>query len=148
MRLVIQRVLEASVEAEGAITGSIGPGLLVLFAVESSDTTAQADYLVKKTIGLRIFPDAQGKMNRSVADVGGAVLVVSQFTLFGDCSQGLRPSYSRAATAQQASSLYEYYLDRLRQTGIPVQSGVFQAAMKVTLINDGPVTLICDSILS
>lgn len=145
MRAVIQRVSRASVTVDGAVTGAIGRGLLVLLGVQHSDEEADADYLVSKIAGLRIFADEQHKMNLSVRDVNGSVLVVSQFTLYADTSKGMRPSYDRAARAGQARALYEYFVERFRATGIPVATGVFQAMMQVELINDGPVTIICDS---
>jgi D-tyrosyl-tRNA(Tyr) deacylase len=145
MRVVIQRVSEASVSVDGQVCGSIGRGLLVLLGVESGDTEADADFLVHKTLGLRVFPDADRKMNLSVSNVGGSLLVVSQFTLYGDCRKGMRPSYDRAATPDHARRLYEYFVEHVRAVGIPTETGVFQATMKVQLVNDGPVTLICDS---
>lgn len=145
MRLVLQRALEARVEVSGAVAGSIGPGLLVLLGIEQTDTERDADYLVHKTVNLRLFPDESGKMNRSLLDSGGGLLIVSQFTLYGDCRKGMRPSFDRAAPLPLAKRLYDYYVERARQTGVFVQSGVFQASMSVYLINDGPVTVICDS---
>jgi D-aminoacyl-tRNA deacylase len=145
VRTVIQRVLSASVEAEGELTGQIASGLLVLLGIETSDSTEDAAYLAAKTAALRIFSDENGKMNRSVQDVGGAVLVVSQFTLYGDCRKGNRPSYDRAARPEHAKPLYEYFVAALREKGLRVETGVFQASMKVTLVNDGPVTIVCES---
>jgi len=145
MRLVIQRVREARVEVDGLPTGSIGLGLLVLVAMARTDATSDCDYLVEKLTGLRIFPDDAGKMNRSVVDVGGAVLLVSNFTLYGDCSKGRRPAFDLAAPPEQARALYEYFVEKLRLSGVPVETGIFQAAMSVQLVNDGPVTLICES---
>ncbi len=145
MRLVIQRVTEARVEVEGRATGAIGSGLLVLVAVSKTDIPSDADYLAGKLVGLRIFPDDAGKMNRSVVDVGGSLLVVSNFTLYGDCAKGRRPSFDLAAAPEQARSLYEYFVEKLRARQIPVETGVFQASMQVHLINDGPVTFICES---
>jgi len=145
MRLVIQRVREARVEIDDRSVGAIGPGLLVLVAVAKSDTPSNADYLVEKLLGLRIFPDDAGKMNRSVVESGGSLLVVSNFTLYGDCRKGRRPSFDQSATPDQARDLYEYFVAKLRAREAPVQTGIFQAAMSVRLINDGPVTLICDS---
>lgn len=145
MRVVLQRVSEARVEVDGAITGTIGGGLLVLLGIAKTDSEKDADYLAGKIAGLRIFPDAQGKMNCSVVDVGGSVLIVSQFTLYGDCRKGRRPGFDDAATADQANALYEYFLEACRKRNLTVQSGVFQAHMSVYLVNDGPVTLICDS---
>ena len=145
MRLVIQRVREARVEVDGRCCGSIEAGLLVLVAVAKTDTPADADYLVEKLHGLRIFPDQDGKMNRSVVDVAGGLLVVSNFTLYGDCSKGRRPSFDLAAPPDQARSHYEYFVDQLRLKGVPVETGIFQASMTIHLVNDGPVTLVCDS---
>ena len=145
MRAVIQRVSEASVRVDGQITGSIGRGLLVLLGVAKADTAADADYLVNKIVNLRIFEDEAGKMNRSVLDAGGGLLVVSQFTLYGDTRKGRRPSFDHAAPPDEAKRLYEYFVEWARQTGVPVAEGVFQAMMSVSLVNEGPVTLICDS---
>jgi D-tyrosyl-tRNA(Tyr) deacylase len=145
MRAVIQRVAEAHVSVDGVVFGKIGRGLLVLLGVERGDTERDAEYTAHKTAGLRIFPDDQQKMNLSVQDVGGSILVVSQFTLYGDCHKGMRPSYDRAARPEDARRLYEHYVARLRAAGILVETGVFQAHMQVGLINDGPVTLICES---
>jgi D-tyrosyl-tRNA(Tyr) deacylase len=145
MRAVIQRVSEAEVSVDGVVSGSIGRGLLVLLGIDRDDTERDAEYLAHKTAGLRIFSDDQHKMNLSVKDLSGSILVVSQFTLYGDCTKGMRPSYDRAARPEQAKRLYEYFVELLRATGIPVETGVFQAAMRVRLINDGPVTLICES---
>ena len=145
MRLVIQRVREARVEVDGRPTGSIAQGLLVLVAVARTDTPADADYLAEKLLSLRIFSDDEGKMNRSVAEIGGSLLVVSNFTLYGDCSKGRRPGFDLAAPPEQARALYEYFLGKLRSSGVPVETGVFQASMAVHLVNDGPVTLLCES---
>jgi len=145
MRLVIQRVREARVEVDGRPTGSIAQGLLVLVAVARTDTPADADYLTEKLLSLRIFSDDEGKMNRSVAEIGGSLLVVSNFTLYGDCSKGRRPGFDLAAPPEQARALYEYFLGKLRASGVPVETGVFQASMAVHLVNDGPVTLLCES---
>ena len=145
MRLVIQRVREARVDVDGRSCGSIAVGLLVLVAVAKSDTASDADYLAEKLLGLRIFPDQDGKMNRSVVDVGGGLLVISNFTLYGDCSKGRRPSFDLAAGPEQARSLYDYFVEKLQKSTVPVETGVFQAAMDVHLINDGPVTLMCES---
>lgn len=145
MRAVIQRVKSASVTVDGATVGAIGPGLLVLLAVAQGDTEAEAAWLVEKILGLRIFEDAAGKMNRSLLDTGGALLVVSQFTLYGDTRKGRRPSFDRAARPDLANRLYEHFVLLARARGVQVETGVFQAMMQVALINDGPVTLICDT---
>jgi D-aminoacyl-tRNA deacylase len=145
MRIVLQRVLEARVDVDSKTTGAIGQGLLVLLGVSKGDTEADADYLVEKTLNLRIFPDDEQRMNRSVLDVNGSLLVVSQFTLYGDCRKGRRPSFDRAAAPEPARRLYEYFCDTARARGIPVETGVFQAMMRVHLVNDGPVTLVYDS---
>jgi D-aminoacyl-tRNA deacylase len=145
MRVVIQRVSRAQVVVEGRTAGAIGTGLLVLLGVARHDTRADADYLAEKVAGLRIFPDQAGKMNRSVAEAGGALLVVSQFTLYGDCRKGRRPAFDLAAPAEEARALYEYFVEACRRRNVPVETGIFQASMAVELTNDGPVTLICES---
>ena len=145
MRAVIQRVSRAKVTVNGETTGEIGSGLLVLLAVGNGDTRAEADYLAEKTTGLRIFEDADGKMNLSVADAGGALLVVSQFTLYGDVRRGKRPSFDAAAPPQQARELYEYFVGKIRAAGLRCETGRFQETMKVDLVNEGPVTILLDS---
>ena len=145
MRAVVQRVRRASVTVEGRVAGAIGRGLLVLVGVGRDDTSRDADYVAAKIRDLRLFADADGRMNRSVVDVGGGVLVVSQFTLLGDCRRGRRPSYGAAAPPDRARELYEALLERLRRDGLPVQTGEFQALMDVESINDGPVTVLLDS---
>src|ERR1700694_3857721 len=145
MRAVLQRVREARVEAGGTVTGAIGTGLLVLLGVSRTDSKDDADYLAEKISGLRIFPDEQDRMNRSVLEIGGAVLVVSQFTLYGDCRRGRRPSFDEAAPPDEARSLYEYFVERLRASNLKTETGVFQASMQVHLVNDGPVTLLLES---
>ncbi len=145
MRLVIQRVKEARVEVEGKVTGSIGAGLVALLGISRTDSPKDADYLADKMAGLRIFQDENGKMNRSVVEAGGSVLVVSQFTLYGDCRKGRRPSFDSAAAPEMARGLYEYFVDATRLRGLAVETGVFQAHMDVHLVNDGPVTLIVES---
>ena len=145
MRAVLQRVRRASVTVDGRIVGAIGHGLLVLLGVGRDDTDRDAEYVAAKIRDLRLFADADGRMNRSVVEVGGAVLVVSQFTLFGDCRRGRRPSYSGAAPPDRARELYEAVLERLRVHGLPVQAGEFQALMDVELVNHGPVTVLLDS---
>jgi len=144
MRAVIQRVSRAKVTIDGEIAGEIGLGLLVLLGVTHSDSGESARWMADKIVGLRIFADDQGKMNRSVLDVGGSVLIVSQFTLHGDCSKGRRPSFINAAPPDIAIPLYNACIDAVRAHGVPVQTGRFGADMKVELVNDGPVTLILD----
>src|SRR5579862_4971881 len=148
MRAVVQRVSRASVTVEGRMIGEIGPGLLVLLGVSSDDAEADADYLAEKIAGLRIFEDQDGKMNRSVVDVGGAVLAVSQFTLYGDVRRGKRPSFDAAARPERARELYAYFVAQIRQRGLPCETGQFQAMMSVALVNEGPVTLLLDSLKS
>ena len=145
MRAVLQRVSRAKVSVNGQISGEIGPGLLVLLGVGAGDTRAAADYLAEKTVGLRIFEDAGGKMNLSVVDVGGAVLVVSQFTLYGDVRRGKRPSFDGAAPPDAARELYEYFVERIRAAGLRCETGQFQEMMQVELVNEGPVTILLDS---
>ena len=145
MRAVLQRVSRARVSVDGRTTGAIERGFLVLLGVGKGDTEADAEYLADKTAGLRVFPDAEDKMNRSLADMGGAVLVVSQFTLYGDCRKGRRPSFDQAAPPDLARALYERYVEALRSRAIPVETGIFQARMQVELVNDGPVTLLLES---
>ena len=145
MRAVVQRVSRARVTVNGETAGEIGLGLLVLLGVGTEDTRAAADYLVEKTIGLRIFEDAGGKMNLSVAEVGGALLVVSQFTLYGDARRGKRPSFDGAAPPEQARELYEYFVEKVRAAGLRSETGRFQETMQVELANDGPVTILLDS---
>jgi len=145
MRAVVQRVTQARVEVDGAITGEIAAGLLVLLGVSKTDTPADSEGLCGKILNLRIFSDEAGKMNRSLIDTGGAVLVVSQFTLYGDCRKGRRPSFDLAAPAEQARALYEHFVAAARRSGLKVETGVFQADMKVSLTNDGPVTLLVES---
>lgn len=145
MRTVLQRVKEASVVVEGKTTGKIGPGLLVFLGVGKGDEKRDAEYLSGKVLNLRIFADEAGRMNRSVLDEKGALLVVSQFTLYGDCRKGRRPGFDQAADPALARQLYNYFVDLLRGAGLAVETGIFQADMQVSLINDGPVTLLCDS---
>jgi D-tyrosyl-tRNA(Tyr) deacylase len=145
MRAVIQRVTRASCWAEGRRTGEIGLGLVVLLGVGRNDTEQDAAYLAEKTATLRIFADEQGKMNRSLVDVGGAALVISQFTLYGDARGQRRPSFVQAAPPQEGRRLYEEYVRALRALGVRVETGVFQAHMQVELVNDGPVTILLDS---
>ncbi|HEU5233876.1 MAG TPA: D-aminoacyl-tRNA deacylase [Terriglobales bacterium] len=145
MRAVVQRVSEASVTVDGRIVGRIGNGLLVLLGVSKTDNQTSADYMIDKLLGLRVFPDAEGKMNLNVREAGGAVLVVSQFTLYGDVRRGKRPSFDDAARPEQARALYEYFVATIREQSIECATGEFQAMMKVALVNDGPVTILIDS---
>jgi len=145
MRAVVQRVDQASVSVDGHVVAWIPRGLLVLVGVENSDTGEDLAFLKRKIVNLRVFDDQDGRMNLAVKDVGGSVLLVSQFTLHGDTRRGNRPDFTRAAPAEQAKALYDQLVSEIRAEGIPVESGVFQAIMKVELINDGPVTLIVDS---
>lgn len=145
MRAVVQRVTCAKVEVEGTVRGEIGHGVLVLLGVCRTDTPADAEFLAGKVVHLRIFSDDAGKMNRSLLDTGGAMLAVSQFTLYGDCRKGRRPSFDDAAPAEVARDLYEHFVAASRRLGARVETGVFQADMAVTLVNDGPVTLIVES---
>jgi D-aminoacyl-tRNA deacylase len=145
MRAVVQRVSRAQVSVGAEVVGRINAGLLVLLGVGKSDTPADADYLAAKIIGLRIFEDEQGKMNLSVTDCGGAVLAVSQFTLYGDVRKGKRPSFDEAAPPQIANELYEYFVRKIRDGGMVCETGRFQAMMEVELVNDGPVTILLDS---
>jgi D-tyrosyl-tRNA(Tyr) deacylase len=144
MRALIQRVTEARVTVDGSVTGEIGVGLLVLLGVSKLDTEADTEFVAQKVLNLRIFEDENGKMNRSLLDTGGAMLVVSQFTLYGDCRKGRRPSFDDAAPAEQACALYEHFVAVARRS-VRVETGVFQAHMAVSLLNDGPVTLIVES---
>ena len=145
MRAVIQRVSHAKVTVDGEITGQISRGLLVLLGVSTTDTESDADYLADKIAGLRIFEDAEGKMNLSVTEIGGAILAVSQFTLYGDARKGRRPSFDSAARPEQAKKLYEYFVGKIRAAGLKCETGRFQAEMQVELTNDGPVTILLDS---
>jgi D-aminoacyl-tRNA deacylase len=145
MRIVLQRVKSAHVDVAGDTTGSIGVGLLILLGVTQMDKEEDAEYLADKVVKLRIFPDEEGRMNRSLLEAEGSLLVVSQFTLYGDCRKGRRPSFDQAAPPEQARALYEYFIQRLKSSNIAVETGVFQAEMEIHLINDGPVTFILDS---
>jgi D-tyrosyl-tRNA(Tyr) deacylase len=145
MRAILQRVTRASVEVDGAMVGEIGGGLLVLLGVAKPDTAADADFLAAKILNLRIFADDAGKMNRSLLDCAGELLVVSQFTLYGDTRKGRRPGFDDAAPPEQARTLYEHFVAVARQSGVKVETGVFQAHMAVSLVNDGPVTFLVES---
>lgn len=145
VRAVVQRVKRASVSVSGERAGEIGHGLLVLLGVGHGDTEAAADYLADKIVGLRIFEDEGGRMNRAAPEIGGAVLVVSQFTLYGDVRRGKRPSFDAAAPPEQARCLYEYFVERMRASGLRCETGRFQEMMEVESVNDGPVTILLDS---
>ena len=145
MRSVVQRVKGASVSVNGENVGKISAGLLILLAVGLEDGEDDLTWMVDKLVGLRIFEDEEGKMNRSVQDVGGEILMVSQFTLYGDCRSGKRPSFTTAAPPERAKALYERTVEKIRSHGLKVETGIFQAQMDVELINDGPVTLLLDS---
>ena len=145
MRAVVQRVSRAQVLVDADVVGEIGPGLLVLLGVGNEDAYADADYLADKIAGLRIFEDAHGKMNLSLGEIGGSVLAVSQFTLYGDVRRGKRPSFDAAATPEKARTLYEYFVERIRSAGLRCETGRFQEMMQVELVNDGPVTILLDS---
>lgn len=145
MRVVLQRVRHAEVRVDGAVTGAIGRGICVLLGVAKDDTTEQADFLADKCLDLRIFPAEEGGVgDRSVRDIGGGVLVISQFTLYGDCRKGRRPDFTAAAGPEPAKRLYEYFLERVGKSGLPVGAGVFGAMMDVDLVNDGPFTLVLE----
>jgi D-tyrosyl-tRNA(Tyr) deacylase len=145
MRAVIQRIKESSVRTDNQIIGQTGPGLLVLLGVSQGDSASDADYLVNKIAHLRIFEDKKGKMNRSLVEIGGDMMVVSQFTLLADCRKGRRPSFSEAAAPEEAAELYEYFVKQIRSLGTTVATGRFGAMMEVALINHGPVTIILES---
>jgi len=145
VRACVQRVIEAKVTVDGAVTGQIGKGFVVLLGVGANDVEADATWLADKIVGLRVFEDEAGKMNRSLAEVAGAALVVSQFTLYGDCRRGRRPSFTGAAPPELAERLYETFVERVRRAGIEVATGRFREHMMVSLVNDGPVTLWIDT---
>lgn len=144
MKLVVQRVLKASVEVDSEIVGKIDKGFLVLIGIKKGDTKEAADYLVKKLCNLRVFSDEDGKMNLNLKKVGGKLLIVSQFTLYGDCKDGNRPSFIEAARPEEAIPLYEYFCNECEKNNIEVQRGIFGADMKVKLLNDGPVTILME----
>jgi D-aminoacyl-tRNA deacylase len=145
MRAVVQRVSRAKVTVNGEIAGEIGPGLLVLLGVGQNDTEADSTYLAQKISGLRVFEDDQGKMNLSAQQVGGSVLAISQFTLYGDVRRGKRPSFDAAAPPDQARRLYDFFVEQIRSLGLRCEAGRFQEMMKVELVNEGPVTILLDS---
>lgn len=145
MRAVVQRVVSSSVDSEGVRSGTIGRGFCVLLGVTHGDSEADAKWLAEKIVNLRVFEDDAGKLNRSLADAGGEMLIVSQFTLYGDCRHGRRPSFSDAARPEQANALYQKFVEYVRALGVHAETGVFQTMMTVNIVNDGPVTLIIDS---
>ena len=145
MRAVVQRVDRASVKIDSREFSSIGQGLLILLGVEKDDSATDADYIIEKTVNLRIFEDEQGKMNLSLADIGGEMMIVSQFTLLGDCIKGRRPSFARAEDPEKANQLYEYFVNQAAPRVKKLATGKFQEMMKVDLVNDGPVTILLDS---
>jgi D-aminoacyl-tRNA deacylase len=145
VRAVVQRVKDASVRVDGEVVGRVGRGLVVLLGVGTGDGARDADYLADKLLNLRVFADESGQMNRSLRDVGGGLLVVSQFTLYGDARRGRRPSYVDAAPPEEARRLYEHLVSRLHEARVPVATGVFGAAMDLALVNEGPVTILLDS---
>ena len=145
MRAVVQRVKSASVKVEGKLVSEIGAGVLIFLGIAHEDTATEIEYIANKIANLRIFEDEEGKMNRSLLEMGGAALVVSQFTLYGDCRKGRRPSFIKAARPEQANALYEQFITTFEQQNIPTHGGTFQAMMDVELINDGPVTILLDS---
>ena len=144
MKIVLQRVKQAKVTVDGSIIGSIGKGILILLGVHRDDSEEQADFLVNKCTELRIFSDEDYKMNRSLMDVGGEALVVSQFTLYGNCKKGRRPSYTHAAPPEKGEQLYEYFVAKMKEQGVHVETGRFGAMMDVELVNDGPVTILLE----
>lgn len=145
MRAVVQRVTQALVTVEGQVVGEIAEGLMVLVAVRGEDTEQDMDYIAKKIAGLRVFSDEAGKMNLSVKDIGGKLLIVPQFTLYGSAIKGMRPSFTASGPVEEARLKFEQFIERLKQESVPVETGVFQADMKVALVNDGPVTILLDS---
>jgi D-aminoacyl-tRNA deacylase len=145
MRLLVQRVSAAKVVANSSTVGAIGTGLLVFIGVSQADSREDADYLLDRLSGIRIFPDAEGKMNLNIEQAGGSLLLISQFTLYADCRRGRRPSFDKAAPPEQARILYEYFIERARRLPVPVETGIFQETMQVELINQGPVTIWMDS---
>ncbi|MBQ1274859.1 MAG: D-tyrosyl-tRNA(Tyr) deacylase [Cellulosilyticum sp.] len=145
MRAVVQRVTQASVTVEDQVVGEIAEGLMVLVAVRGEDTEQDMDYIAKKIAGLRVFSDEAGKMNLSVKDIGGKLLIVPQFTLYGSAIKGMRPSFTASGPVEEARLKFEQFIERLKQESVPVETGVFQADMKVALVNDGPVTILLDS---
>lgn len=144
MKLLIQRVLKASVEVESSVVGAIDKGLLVFVGITHSDTPAQAEWLANKLVHLRLFEDAEQKLNRSLLDQKGSTLIISQFTLFADCSEGRRPSFAKAAPPEMAKLVYERFLQKVETLGVPVEKGIFGAYMQVSLVNDGPITIILE----
>ena len=145
MKVVLQRVSEANVKVDGEMVGKIGTGLMLLIGVDENDETSDADWLVKKVLDVRVFSDEAGKMNHSVKEINGEILCISQFTLISDYKKGNRPSYIKAAKPEKAIPLFEYFKQEIKKSGLKIESGIFGADMKVSLLNDGPVTLVFDS---
>ena len=145
MKTVVQRVLESNVKVDSQIVGAINQGYMLLVGVDETDTTEDADWLTQKILNLRVFSDAEGKMNQSILDINGEILCISQFTLIADYKKGNRPSFIKAAKPDQAIPLFEYFKERMKESGLKVESGIFGADMKVSLINDGPVTIVMNS---
>ena len=145
MRILLQRVRHARVTVDNQVAGAIDSGLLLFLGISRTDTTDEAAYLLDKVLGLRVFPDAEAKMNLNVQQAGGSLLVVSQFTLYADCRRGRRPSFDQAAPPEHAQAIYNYFLESARLGPVPVQAGIFQAMMQVHILNDGPVTILLDS---
>lgn len=146
MKILVQRVTEANVKVDGKIVGEIGPGLLVLVGITHEDGHSQSNWLANKLINLRIFEDIEGKMNESLLDKKGSALIISQFTLYGECNEGRRPSFIRAARPEVAQPLYEHFCEEVRKGGVGVATGIFGAEMKVSLVNDGPVTMMIERV--
>ncbi len=145
MRVVVQRVSEAAVKVDGVVIGAINEGLMALVAVRAEDTEADFEYVIKKLVGLRVFPDEEGKMNLSVRDIKGKLLIVPQFTLYGSVVKGMRPSFIASGSVEEAEKKYNQFIQKLKQENVPFETGQFQADMKVSLVNDGPVTILIDS---
>lgn len=145
MRVVVQRVSEAAVKVDGVVIGAINEGLMALVAVRAEDTEADFEYIIKKLVGLRVFPDEEGKMNLSVRDIKGKLLIVPQFTLYGSVVKGMRPSFIASGSVEEAEKKYNQFIQKLKQENVPFETGQFQADMKVSLVNDGPVTILIDS---
>ncbi|MDN5303957.1 MAG: D-aminoacyl-tRNA deacylase [Fusobacteriaceae bacterium] len=144
MKVVLQKVKTANVKVNNEVVGEISKGILVFLGINNNDTEKEADWLINKIIKLRIFEDENNKMNKSLIDINGEILIISQFTLYGDCRKGLRPSFTEAAPPEKAKKLYNYFVNKMKETGIKIETGIFQEHMDVSLINDGPVTMIIE----